>query len=144
MNEIEKYLLGKKPVQCDVCGSKVYHIGRGEYKCSDCENVMLDDFGKIKALLEEQGPTAILTISEITGVSMQTIEMLLKDGQVELTEDSKYFLECAKCGCSIKSGRFCGDCARELASGVQQIFYNEVGDKPKKEVKAKMHFLNRR
>ncbi len=144
MNEIEKFLLSNKPVQCEECGNKLFHIGSGKYKCSVCENVMMDDFGKIKALLEEKGPTPILTISQLTGVSVETIEMLLKDGQVEITENSKYFLECAKCRCSIRSGRFCTDCAKELASGVQRIFYNEVGEKPKNEVKAKMHFLNRR
>lgn len=144
MTEIEKFLLNNKPVQCQVCQGKLFHIGSGQYKCNSCENIEFDDFGKIKKLLDEKGPLPIYTISEVTGVSMEMIEMLLKDGQVELTENSKYFLDCAKCGCSIRSGRFCMDCAKELAQGVQRIFYNEVGEKAKTQTKAKMHFLHTR
>lgn len=144
MNEIEKYLLSRKPTQCQVCQDKLFHIGSGQYKCRSCESVEYDDFGKIKALLDEKGSLPIYTISELTGVSMETIEFLLKDGQVELTENSKYFLDCGKCGCSIRSGRFCIDCATELAKGVQRIFYNEVGEKAKIQTNAKMHFLHTR
>lgn len=79
-------------------------------------------------------------------VSTEVIEFMLKDGRVEIIEGSKYYLQCAKCGCSIRSGRFCVECARELSGGIEKIFFNEIGEKPKYEVKkkGKMHFLNRR
>ncbi len=47
-------------------------------------------------------------------------------------------VKCDKC--------FCADCARELSNGIQKVFYNEIGEKPKYDyaMKGKMHFLNRK
>lgn len=144
MNDIEKLLLTNKPTKCD-CGGKFFHIGGGKYECEKCGNLVLDDFGKVKQFLEENGTMPIMAISQCTGVSIEIIESLLKDGRVEISENSKYFLGCQKCGCAIRSGRFCIDCAKELAQGVQRIFYNEVGEKPKNtNMQGKMHFLDRK
>ena len=144
MNDIEKLLLTNKPTKCE-CGGKLFHIGGGKYKCEKCGNLVLDDFGKVKQFLEENGTMSIMAISQCTGVSIEIIESLLKDGRVEISENSKYFLGCQKCGCAIRSGRFCIDCARELSQGIQKIFYNEVGEKPKNaNMQGKMHFLNRK
>lgn len=145
MNDLERMLIINKPITCE-CGGKYFHFGGGKYKCQNCNEITYDDFGKVKKFLDENGPMPILAISSATGVSSEIIEFLLKDGRVEIIEGSKYYLQCSKCGCSIRSGRFCVDCARELSEGVQKIFFNEVGEKPKYEVKQKgrMHFLNRR
>lgn len=147
MTEIERYLLNKKPVECQLCKGKLFYVGGGQYRCIKCDNIELDDLGKIKKLLEEQGPLPFFLISEMTGISIEIIEILLKEGQITITDDSKYFLKCGKCGCSIRSGRFCVDCAKELAQGVQKVFYNEAGEKARMDVKAKedvkpkMHFF---
>ena len=141
--DLDLLLLASKPTECE-CGGKYFHIGGGKYKCQKCETVILDDFGKIKAFLDENGATPIVAISQATGVSVDVIEALLKDGQVEISDNSKYFIKCQKCGCSIKSGRFCFECARELSGDIQKIFFNEMGEKPKTELKGKMHYLNKR
>lgn len=145
MNDLERMLITNKPTMCQ-CGGKYFHIGGGQYKCQNCNEIVLDDFGKVKQLLDTNGPMPILTISALTGVSSEVIEFMLKDGRVEIIEGSKYYLQCGKCGCSIRSGRFCIECAKELSGSIQKIFYNEIGEKPKYEVKqkGKMHFLNRR
>ena len=144
MENVEKLLLTNKPVKCE-CGGKLYHIGSGKYKCQACDKAVLDDFGKVKQFLEENGATPIVVISQSTGVSTEIIEDLLRDGRVEITENSKYFISCQKCGCSIRSGRFCIDCAKELSHGIQKIFFNEIGEKPKKvDMQGKMHFINKK
>ena len=143
MNDVEKMLLLNKPTTCQ-CGSKLYYIGGGQYQCRKCDEITLDDFGKVKQFLNENGVMPVATISQCTGVSMEVIEFLLQDGRVEIAENSKYFISCQKCGCAIRSGRFCIDCAKELAHGIEKIAYNEVGERPKNiEVQGKMHFLNR-
>ena len=144
MNDVEKMLLLNKPTTCQ-CGRKLFYVGSGKYKCEKCDEIVLDDFGKVKQCLEENGVMPVAAISQYTGVSMEVIEFLLKDGRVEIAESSKYFLSCQKCGCSIRSGRFCIDCAKELAHGIENICYNEVGERPKHaDAHAKMHFLNRK
>ncbi len=144
MSDIGKVLLTNKPVKCE-CGGKLFHIGSGKYQCETCGSLVMDDFGKVKQFLEENGVMPIVAISQCTGVSVEVIEGLLKEGRVEISENSQYFLDCQKCGCAIRSGRFCVDCAKELAQGVQKIFYNEIGEKPKEpKMQGKMHFLNRK
>lgn len=144
MRDIEKVLLMNKPTKCD-CGGKLFHVGGGKYKCEKCDNFVFDDFGKVKQILEENGVMTIWEIHQHTGVSVEVIEGLLKDGRVEIAENSKYFLSCQKCGCAIRSGRFCIDCAKVLANGIKKIFFNEVGEKPKNaKMHGKMHFLDRK
>lgn len=67
---------------------------------------------------------------------------------MEIPEGSKYYLKCEKCGCSIRYGRFCPDCVRELAGEIKAVFHEDVGEKPKCEpdsdMKGRMHYLNRR
>lgn len=46
---IEKALIASKPMNCELCGEKVYYLDGGQYQCRNCEHIMLDDFGKVKA-----------------------------------------------------------------------------------------------
>lgn len=144
MADLEKLLISNKPVRCE-CGGKLFHIGGGQYECHTCKNITMDDFGKVKAFLDENGPSPAMVISQATGVSTDIIDMFLKNGRLEITENSKYFIKCEKCGCSIRSGRFCIDCAKELTQGIQRIFFNEVGDKPKHapKIQGAMHYLDK-
>ena len=145
-DKLEKFLIDNKPVKCEQCKGKLFHIGGGQYECEKCKNIVLDDFGKVKQFLEENGPSPAPIISQHTGVKIEIIDMFLKNGRVEIIEGSKYYLQCEKCGCSIRSGRFCIDCAKERVQGIQHIYFNEVGDKPKTsaEHQGKMHFLKKR
>lgn len=145
MDVLGKILLESKPIQCSLCKGKLFYVGSGRFMCEKCEHIELDDFGKVKNFLEENGPAPSIQIAEITGVKTEVIDLLLKNGQLEITEGSRYYLQCEKCGCSIRSGRFCHGCAKELANGIKRMFYAEVGEKPKPEyeVKAKVHFFNK-
>ncbi len=146
MENLELYFINNKPTSCKSCRGKVFHIGGGRYQCKTCDTIILDDFGKVKQFLEANGPSTAPVIAQHTGVRMDVIEWFLKNGRVEIMENSRYFLQCERCGCSIRSGRFCIDCARELTGGIQRIFFQEVGEKPKKstEMQGKMHFLDKK
>ena len=39
---------------------------------------------------------------------------------------------------------FCFECARDLSGGIEKIFFNEMGEKPKNGLKGKMHYLNKK
>lgn len=145
MPEYKKLLIENRPFRCEKCNGKLFHIGAGKYECEKCKTVIMDDFGKVKDYLDKNGPASAPIISENTGVSIETINIFLRQGRVEITENSNFFIECEKCGCSIRSGRFCIDCARELSKGLQKIMFNEIGDKPKhkQEMQGEMHFLNK-
>ncbi|MDE7479075.1 MAG: hypothetical protein K2M91_14235, partial [Lachnospiraceae bacterium] len=60
-------LLTKKPVFCSLCRGRMVYVGRGAYKCEKCEHEELDDFGKVRQYLEENGPMPALVIAQATG-----------------------------------------------------------------------------
>lgn len=144
MKMTEKKMGYDKPHMCGFCMNEMKYQGSGKYKCDFCGHEELDDFGKVKEFLEIHGSAPSYKISLMTGVRQEVINLFLKRGMVELPEDSDYYLKCEKCGCSIRYGRFCPDCAKKLASGIQALFGAEVGEKPKeiqREKKDRMHYL---
>lgn len=132
-----------KPTCCSKCGGEVEFRGHGEYRCKACGNVEMDDFGKVKKYINENGPTPALIIAENTGVAMDRINQFLRQGRVEIPENSEVYIRCEKCGTEIRFGRFCPACASKLSKDLKGVF--EVGEVPKKkpEGDGKMRFLDR-
>ena len=144
---VEDMLKERKFSICERCGGKVQYLDSGRYQCTVCDHMVMDDFGKVKAYLEENGPAAAPVIAAATGVSPETINQMLKDGRVEIPDDSEYYVQCEKCGCNIRYGRFCPGCVAELARGMNAMFRMDAGAKPKKEFnqdKGKLHFIDKR
>ena len=132
--EVESIVLASRPISCPSCKGKLFYIGSGKYKCERCEREIMDDFGKIKSFLEEYGPSSSVEISQHTGVRVDIIEYYLKKGRLEILENSAFYLQCEKCGCAIRYGRYCPQCAKSLLGGVQSVFHEDVGECPKNPV----------
>ena len=146
--ELEKLVQQKKVGKCELCHNQMEYIGRGKYRCKFCGMEVLDDFGKVREFLDQNGPTPEAIIAQQTGISMDKIDSYLKKGMVEITDGSKFYLSCEKCGCAIRYGRFCPECAKGAIVNDLRNSYEDVGERPKQkynaEMAGKMHFLNRR
>ena len=70
---LENVFLANRPISCKKCNGKLFYMGSGKYRCHPCEEEYYDDFGKVKAFLEENGPCAAAIIAESTGVEVVTI-----------------------------------------------------------------------
>lgn len=143
---LETVFLANRPVTCKKCNGKLFYIGSGKYKCDSCNEEYYDDFGKVKEFLEEHGPAPALLIAEQTGVSIDLIGLFLRKGRLEIIENSKFYIDCEKCGCAIRYGRYCPRCSREIFGGIMKMFHEDVGECPKsmpKETEGKMHFLSK-
>ncbi len=81
--------IGGKPTICTKCGAYVMFAGRGKYKCSRCDNIEYDDFGKIYKYLQEHGSCSPKQISDATGVPMMRVIALVQDGSLEPTNGSQ-------------------------------------------------------
>lgn len=138
MAKFEKSLIGLNFTICRKCGGKLAFKGAGLYICEECQEEFLDDFGKVRAFVEENGPKPAHDIAIATGVRLHDIQEFLKAGRLEIPENSEIFIKCNKCGCDIRYGRFCPECAAKLAGGIKQAFLaGEIGERPKK--RGKMH-----
>lgn len=102
------------PRQCVKCGGVMIFKGLGEYQCEDCGELAYDDYGKVRAYIEEHKGATAAQVEEAVGVSQKTIRYLLREGRLEVTEDSRMFLYCDLCHKPIRSGRFCTECETKV------------------------------
>ena len=71
------------PKNCSKCGGRLVYTGRGAYQCEDCDNVDLDDFGRIAEYLDVHGPTSAPMLSRALGMSIGRIRELIEQGRLE-------------------------------------------------------------
>ncbi len=146
-DEFERFLLEHKPIKCERCHGKLEYIGSGKYECELCQHIMMDDFGKVKEYINENGPSPIIEISAMTGVKKSLIESFLKKGRLEIPEGSDFYITCEKCGCHIRYGRYCPECISQTARGIKSLFHEDMGERPKVHLnsskKGKIHFFNK-
>ena len=77
--ELEKLVEQKKVEKCELCHNRMQYVGGGKYRCSFCGMEILDDFGKIKYFLEQNGPTPQAIIAQQTGISLDKIDSYVVD-----------------------------------------------------------------
>lgn len=144
-DDVEKLIMDRRPIFCKECGGKLFYQNSGEYVCEDCGAAELDDFGKIKRYLDKNGPTPASIISEDTGVALEIVNLFLKNGRLEIPEGSKFYIKCERCGCSLRFGRYCYGCTKELAGQLKGAMFEQMGEKPKTssdKENGKMHYLD--
>ncbi|MBP5330291.1 MAG: flagellar operon protein YvyF [Lachnospiraceae bacterium] len=128
---------------CSRCGRVITYPGFGAVLCRSCRELDEEEFGRVRDYLNEHGTANMYEISEATGVTEKTIRRYLLESRLEIPEGSPIYIKCEVCGCDIRSGRYCPDCAGRLSSELQNAYMSFVGDKPKfsEDKSGKMHFL---
>jgi flagellar operon protein (TIGR03826 family) len=102
---------------CRKCGKIFNHIG-GAPICPACREKEEEDFQRVKKYLYENPGASLTQVSTELEISVEMIKRFLREGRLEIANDEgNLVLECENCGRSIKTGRFCPDCERNLASG---------------------------
>lgn len=100
--------------------------------CPACKQLDEEDFKRVKEYLYDNPGATLNQVSVELDISVEKIKRFLKDGRLEiLAEDGNLFLECEGCGKSIKSGRLCSDCERNLADTLKftaSQMKSELGD----------------
>jgi RNA polymerase subunit RPABC4/transcription elongation factor Spt4 len=139
----DDYELGVTKV-CVRCGRIFNYLGFGHYYCPPCRKKDIEDFTKVKEYIYEHGVATALEVSDNTGVSLKTIEQYLREGRLEIPENSPIFIKCEKCSINIRSGRLCPQCATSLSNAmrVEMNFDDEqIGEVPK--MVGKMRFFGK-
>ena len=146
MAQPEKKIHYEKAKECARCGSVMRYIYGEMFECPTCGYKEPTDFGKVREFLEVNGPQPAIVISENTGVTVECINELLREGRIEIPDGSEVFIKCQKCGTDIRYGRYCPDCMMKMTKSVSNaLWMPEVGEKPKmKQVEGKMHYLDNR
>lgn len=108
------------PRECEKCGGVMVFKGLGEYQCELCGQLAYDDYGKVRNYIEEHRGATAAQIEEAIGVSQKTIRRLLKEGRLEVTENSRTFLRCELCGKDIRSGLYCPECEVKMHRSLEE------------------------
>lgn len=102
---------------CRKCG-KIFNYMGGAPICPACREKEEEDFQRVKKYLYENPGASLTQVSTELEISVEMIKRFLREGRLEIANDEgNLVLECENCGRSIKTGRFCPDCERNLASG---------------------------
>lgn len=113
---------------CRKCG-KIFTYAGGAPICQACKQAEEEDFKTIKDYLYKNPGASITQVSTDLDISVEKIKRFLKDGRLEITgDDGNMVLECENCGKSIKSGRLCDDCERNLAAGFKSAASQMKGE----------------
>lgn len=126
MNNMINLLIKNKPIQCKACNGKLYYLKDGRYHCRKCGHETMDDLGKVKSFLKQNEDATVMFIAQSTGVDSELIEMVLREGEIEIPRDSNYYLSCEKCGCSIREGKFCSSCVYEITGDIKQLLKEDI------------------
>jgi uncharacterized Zn ribbon protein len=128
---------------CVRCKRMFTYSGFGHFYCPTCRKLDEEDFARVKNYIYDHGVASAIEVSEMTGVSLKTIEQYLREGRLEIPEESPIFIKCEKCKIDIRSGRLCTECARKLSAAMRKEMDfddEQIGDVPKKMI-GKMRFL---
>lgn len=83
--------------------------------CPICRNNDAEEFKAVKDFLYDNPGADIQTVSEVTGVDTKKILKFLREGKLEITDNSpNLILDCERCGAPIKTGKFCNKCISEM------------------------------
>ena len=108
------------PKLCEKCGGVMVFQGVGEYRCEDCGEKAFDDYGKVRNYLEQHKGANMSQIVADTGVSRSRVLRMLKEGRFEVSENSMTFLKCEICGVSIRWGKYCPECEKNMHEKLEE------------------------
>lgn len=129
--------------KCPKCGTMYKDLQTSVYICPNCGYEEPTNFGIVREYLEEHGNASAIEISRDTGISVREINTFLRNGRLEIPESSDVFIACKRCGVSLRYGKYCPNCAAELAKELKGAFDNSsVGVVPRNSMQGKMHSLN--
>lgn len=124
-----------EPKVCVRCGRMFSYLGFGHFYCPACKKLDEEDFRKVKNYIYENGVAPAIEVSEVTGISLDRINQYLKEGRLEIPENSPIFIKCEMCSIDIRSGRVCQECASKLTHAMRvKLNFDEeqIGSVPKK------------
>ena len=100
---------------CRKC-KRLFNYVVGPIICPSCREEMEQEFQKVKKYVQEHAHCDIRTVSEECEVDPNQIRQWVREERLEFADDSAVGLNCERCGRSIKSGRFCEACKKDMAN----------------------------
>lgn len=131
---------------CKECG-KMFNFMEGAPLCPSCKKKLEDKFEIVKEYVYDNPRASINEVAEENEVSVAQIKRWIREERLAFSDDSPIGVECEKCGKTIKTGKYCKECKREMGNAFDNIYKKPVVQQPVKKktttTDAKMRFLDR-
>ena len=101
---------------CKKCGRVFSSFG--DKICPDCKREEDELFTRVKEYIYDHPHASIKEVAEETEVEEDIILRFMREGRIEVADDSLSTLTCEKCGAAIRTGRYCANCQKQLVGGL--------------------------
>lgn len=108
-------------MNCRGCGRLFNYIG-GQQLCPACKEQLEKKFMEVKEYIREHPEKNISQVSEDTDVSIRQLKNWVRQERLIFSEESKVMIECEQCGASIRTGRFCEKCKKNMADNLSKLY----------------------
>jgi uncharacterized OB-fold protein len=129
------------------CG-RLFNYISGRPICPNCKRDLEQDFMKVRTYIRDNSKATIVEISEACNVDVKEIRLWIRQERLSFSKDSAVGIECEKCGRSIRTGRFCEQCKKDVINGFNSTLEQEetMKENPfaKENSSNKMRYFNKR
>ena len=108
-------------MNCRGCGRLFNYIG-GQQLCPACKDELEKKFMEVKEYIREHPEKNISQVSEDMDVSIRQLKNWVRQERLIFSEESKVMIECEQCGASIRTGRFCEKCKKNMADNLSKLY----------------------
>jgi methionyl-tRNA synthetase len=86
---------------------------------------MEEKFYLVRQYIDDNPGADIGEVSEANEVPIKQIERWIREERLSFTADSPIGIPCEWCGKTIKSGRYCSECADKLGNTLKNLYSSE-------------------
>lgn len=104
---------------CKTCGRMFNYLG-GIPLCPKCKGELEDKFAQVKEYVRDNPGATIQMVSEDNDVTVQQIRQWIREERLEFSKDSPVGIECEACGASIRTGRYCEACKKNMSDSLRR------------------------
>lgn len=108
------------PRQCKRCKT-LFNYMQGDVLCPRCKEKEEEEFKTVRKYLKLNPKSTIHQTVNDTGIPIKTVTKFIRDGRLEITDDSPIGIDCQRCGRMIKTGSYCEECEVELRKELNQV-----------------------
>lgn len=112
---------------CRNCG-KVFRYVTGYPLCNECKLEDEDLYRKIKEYIRFNPGKKIEDVAKSLDINPREVLRFLREERLEIPANSEKYLMCEFCGKTIRTGRFCESCKKDIDSSLDRKPVSSLGD----------------
>lgn len=134
---------------CDNC-KRMFDSVMGNSLCPNCYTGKEATFKTVRHYIRSHPDSNIFEVSRACDVEIEQIRAWIKEERIEYTKDSQIGIECERCGVLIRTGRYCPDCKRKVATTLSSAYKEQPSQETMERSTnrlskdEKMRFLNKK